>query len=46
MYIALAYYHENQAQIETELAALDAEYDRLKQQNQLTAIVSDEATGL
>ena len=33
VYVALAYYHENQAQIDTELAEMDAEYERLKSQN-------------
>ncbi len=31
--VALAYYHEHQAQIEAELAEMDAEYDRLKSQH-------------
>ncbi|VAW30490.1 hypothetical protein MNBD_CHLOROFLEXI01-4784 [hydrothermal vent metagenome] len=33
VYVALAYYHENQTQIDAELAEIDAEYDRLKSQN-------------
>ena len=32
IYTALAYYHSNRDQIELELAADDAEYDELKQQ--------------
>ncbi len=32
IYTALAYYHSNRDQIESELAADDAEYDELKQQ--------------
>lgn len=35
VYVALAYYHENQAQIDLELAEIDSEYERLKQQNQV-----------
>lgn len=35
VYVALAYYHEHQEQIDAELAALDAEYERLKHQGQL-----------
>jgi len=31
IYAALAYYHANQAEIDADLAADDAEYDRLKQ---------------
>ena len=34
IYVALAYYHENQAQIDADLAEMDAEYDRLKNPNQ------------
>ena len=33
VYAALAYYHANRGEIETELAAADAEYDKLKQEN-------------
>ncbi len=33
IYTALAYYHANRDQIESELATDDGEYDRLKQQN-------------
>jgi len=32
VYTALAYFHANREQIESELAADDAEYDELKQQ--------------
>ena len=35
VYVALAYYHENQVQIDAELAEMDVEYERLKQQNQV-----------
>ncbi len=31
VYAALAYYHANQRQIESELAVADAQYDELKQ---------------
>lgn len=31
--MALAYYHANRAQIDSELAAMDAEYDELKRQS-------------
>ncbi len=31
IYTALAYFHANRAEIESELAALDADYDELKQ---------------
>ena len=34
VYVALAYYHKNKAQIDAELAAMDLEYERLKQQTQ------------
>ncbi|GIX00557.1 MAG: hypothetical protein KatS3mg111_3889 [Pirellulaceae bacterium] len=34
IYAALTYYHANRDQIEAELAADDAEYDRLKQQSE------------
>lgn len=34
VYVALAYYHENQAQIEAELAEMDVDYELLKQQHQ------------
>lgn len=33
IYAALAYFHANRSEIEAELAAADAEYDRLKQAN-------------
>jgi len=33
VYAALAYYHANRAEIESELAAADAEYDQLRQQD-------------
>lgn len=32
VYAALAYYHANRAEIESELAAADAQYDQLKQE--------------
>lgn len=35
VYVALAYYHENQAQIDAELAEMDLEYERLKQQSRV-----------
>ncbi|MEM9273307.1 MAG: DUF433 domain-containing protein [Cyanobacteria bacterium P01_F01_bin.143] len=35
VYLALAYYHENQAQIEAELAEIDRDYEELKYQNQI-----------
>jgi len=35
VYVALAYYHENQAQIDAELAEMDVEYERLKQGEQV-----------
>ena len=35
MYVALAYYHEKQAQIDAELVEMDLEYERLKQLNQV-----------
>ena len=35
VYAALAYYHANRQQIESELAAADALYDELKQQGPL-----------
>ncbi|NER48790.1 MAG: DUF433 domain-containing protein [Symploca sp. SIO1A3] len=35
VYVALAYYHENQAQIDAELLEIDLEYERLKQLNQV-----------
>ena len=31
VYVALVYYHENQAQIDAELVEMDLEYERLKQ---------------
>ena len=31
-YVALAYYHENQTQIEAELAEMDKDYEQLKHQ--------------
>jgi len=31
IYVALAYYHENQAQIDAELAEIDLNYEHLKQ---------------
>ena len=34
VYVALAYYHENQAQIDAELAEMDADFERLKHENQ------------
>lgn len=34
VYVALAYYHKNQAQIDAELAEMDLEYELLKQQSQ------------
>ena len=34
VYVALAYYHENQAQIDAELVEMDLEYDCLKHLNQ------------
>ncbi|NEQ66318.1 MAG: DUF433 domain-containing protein [Symploca sp. SIO2D2] len=34
VYVALAYYHENQAEIDAELLAMDLEYERLKQLHQ------------
>ena len=34
IYVALAYYHENKAEINAELAEIDAAYDRLKNQSQ------------
>ncbi len=36
IYVTLAYYHENQAQIDAELVEIKAEYERLKSQNQDT----------
>ncbi|GIX00145.1 MAG: hypothetical protein KatS3mg111_3477 [Pirellulaceae bacterium] len=36
IYAALAYYHSNRDEVEAELAADDAEYDRLKRQRQGT----------
>ncbi len=33
VYTALAYYHANRDEIESELAALDAEYDELREAN-------------
>lgn len=33
VYTALAYYHTNRAEIESELAALDAQYDELQGRN-------------
>lgn len=33
VYAALAYYHANREAIDAELAAMDAEYDRLKASN-------------
>ena len=35
VYVALAYYHQNQAQIDAELAEINLEYERLKQQSQV-----------
>ena len=35
VYVALAYYHEHQEQVDAELATMDAEYERLKRQSQL-----------
>ncbi|NEQ71248.1 MAG: DUF433 domain-containing protein [Symploca sp. SIO2D2] len=35
VYVALAYYHENQAEIDAELLEIDLEYERLKQLNQV-----------
>ncbi|NEP12202.1 MAG: DUF433 domain-containing protein [Symploca sp. SIO2C1] len=35
VYVALAYYHENQAEIDAELIEIDLEYERLKQMNQV-----------
>lgn len=35
VYVALAYYHENQAQIEAELAEMDNDYEELKHQNRI-----------
>ena len=35
VYLALAYYHENQAQIEAELAEIDKDYELLKHQNRI-----------
>ena len=34
VYVALAYYHENQPQIDAELRELDAQYETLKRQNE------------
>ncbi|MCP4608599.1 MAG: DUF433 domain-containing protein [Planctomycetes bacterium] len=33
VYVALAYYHENQIQIDAKLVEMDTEYERLKSQN-------------
>ena len=35
VYVALAYYHENQGQIDAELIKMDLDYESLKQQNQV-----------
>lgn len=40
IYVALAYYHENQAQVDAELTEMDADYERLKRQNQIEYNVS------
>jgi len=34
VYAALAYYHANRAEVESELAAEDAQYDDLKRQSE------------
>ena len=34
VYVALAYYHENQAHVDAELVEMDLEYERLKEKNQ------------
>lgn len=34
IYVALAYYHEHQTEIDAELAEMDEAYERLKSQNQ------------
>ena len=34
IYVALAYYHENQSELDAELAQIDADYDALKHQYQ------------
>ena len=35
VYVALAYYHENQTKVDAEPAELDLAYERLKRQNPL-----------
>ena len=35
VYVTLAYYHENQAQIEVKLAEMDNDYEELKHQNRI-----------
>ncbi|MGK7892605.1 MAG: DUF433 domain-containing protein [Xenococcus sp. (in: cyanobacteria)] len=38
VYVALVYYHENQAQIEAELAEMDKDYEQLKHQNKIDVL--------